>query len=351
MALAITNQSIFQFLNSASADSASMVNNGLMQFQDGSTAGTASIVNNGILEFRFGSTAGAATITTNAGADTRIQMSATGGTARFIMNGGFLDFSGHIGPVTIAGSLEGTGNVDLAAVRLIVGTNNLSTTYSGDIHGIATGTLEKVGTGTLTFSGNGLYTGDTVVTAGTLALTSASAIGATHIELNGGILRADATMTLGNSITVTPGRAGHIVAGDGRTLSLTGNLNVAGATAIQFGQAGGTGVIISQNVGVGAAPLTFDLNILGGTLRQESGEFFNLTATATATNIAAGATYELASAPPFGIRNLQSAGSVVINAGFTSVIAGGLSSAPSPAPAPWSLRHPATSSAAPAIWC
>jgi autotransporter-associated beta strand protein len=79
------------------------------------------------------------------------------------------------------GSISGNGSIanvaGSGASTMSVGALNTSTTYSGII-GDGTGqaqniSLVKVGTGTLTLSGVNKYTGDTVIDAGTLAISSA----------------------------------------------------------------------------------------------------------------------------------------------------------------------------------
>ena len=77
------------------------------------------------------------------------------------------------------GGLTGSGTLDLsntASVGVIVnvGNNNASTTFSGDLSGA--GSLTKVGRGVLVLSGTDSYFGGTIVDAGTLCVTNASAI-------------------------------------------------------------------------------------------------------------------------------------------------------------------------------
>lgn len=84
------------------------------------------------------------------------------------------------------GGLSGTGDIALNDTlvyssssgfstgnpfALTVGGNNTSTTYSGALSG--GGSLNKIGTGTLTLSGTETYTGNTTVSGGRLALTTA----------------------------------------------------------------------------------------------------------------------------------------------------------------------------------
>ena len=159
-------------------------------FNDTSTAANASIINGGgggastavnaFTVFNGTSTAGHATITNQGGdfggttifndssnADSAILIAygamygsgaisfrgaSTGGSARVkVFDNAYLDISGHQSGLTI-GSIEGSGNVHLGANRLTVGTNNISTSFSGVISG--SGLLAKVGSGILTLQAN-----------------------------------------------------------------------------------------------------------------------------------------------------------------------------------------------------
>jgi len=82
-----------------------------------------------------------------------------------------LKFGTSIGTFTIGG-LSGASNFVLAdtgstAITLQAGGNNANTTYSGIMSGTS-GALTKQGSGTLILSGVNTYTGDTIISAGTL---------------------------------------------------------------------------------------------------------------------------------------------------------------------------------------
>ena len=116
---------------------------GKIIFNDSSTAESAFLIANG------GCYADAGSITFNG--------TSTGGTARVqvsfgcsnVSGIGYLNISGHQSGMTI-GSIEGDGDVFLGANRLRVGTNNLSTTFRGNIQNNEQGSLTKVGSGILT---------------------------------------------------------------------------------------------------------------------------------------------------------------------------------------------------------
>jgi len=166
----IDNSSVLQNLT---AD-----NTGQIIFKNTSTAGDATIVSiggdytgtgPGKIIFNDSSTAESAFLIADGGCygdggGITFNGTSTGGTARVqvsfgcsnVSGIGYLDISGHQSGMTI-GSIEGDGDVFLGANRLRVGTNNLSTTFRGNISNVEQGSLTKVGTGILTlqpYSGN-----------------------------------------------------------------------------------------------------------------------------------------------------------------------------------------------------
>jgi autotransporter-associated beta strand protein len=179
---------------------------GTTYFHDNSTAATATFTNNGgtalgarggSAEFDGNSTAGNAIFTNHrsgmkaGGGVTMFLGDSSGGTARIILlgndiDGGLLDLSFHNAPGVTVGSIEGDGNVYLGSNRLKVGSNNLSTSFSGLIQNqydyyMLGGSLEKIGAGTLTLSGTNIYDGGTVVSSGTLEVTRDGGLGTGNV--------------------------------------------------------------------------------------------------------------------------------------------------------------------------
>jgi autotransporter-associated beta strand protein len=115
-----------------------------------------------------------------------------------VFGNGHLDFFAE----SIIGSIEGDGIVSIPA-SLTVGSNDLSTSFSGIIE--SSGSLTKIGAGTLTLSGVNTYTGGTSVTQGTLLANTegASATGTEAVHVNAGTLGG--TSRLSGAIVVGSG--------------------------------------------------------------------------------------------------------------------------------------------------
>ncbi|MBI4025825.1 MAG: autotransporter-associated beta strand repeat-containing protein [Verrucomicrobia bacterium] len=114
------------------------------------------------------------------------------------------------------GSLAGSGNVDLGTGYLNAGADDTSTAFSGVISG-AGGDFGKYGTGTQTFSGANTFTGNTVINAGTISLTTNNALGGTTnitINANGTLLLNGGTGTLINNAAVINMNGGTFNAND-----------------------------------------------------------------------------------------------------------------------------------------
>jgi hypothetical protein len=153
---------------------------GFLIFADNATAGNATIILN------------AGLVPHSAGGQCGFEDLGDGGTARFICNGG-LDVGGGA-PVTI-GSLEGSGAILIGGrigggfgSELRVGSNNLSTRFSGSITFF--GPFTKIGTGTLTLTGTGPGARAVNVNEGTLIVNTSEESGLGHGEVmvDGGTL-------------------------------------------------------------------------------------------------------------------------------------------------------------------
>ena len=195
-----------------------------IRFLGHSSAGTATVQggsDEGIIDFSDFSTAGSATVI---GFGTSISFSdlSKGGTAQiellfneFDEDGTLLDISSHSAPGVTIGSLEGDEGTFgyLGSNNLTIGSNNLSTTYSGVIQdgGIGGGTggsLSKIGSGTLVLSGHNTYTGNTNINRGVLQVDG-SITSDTFVNQRGtlaGIGTIDGNLT--NNGRVSPGSTG-----------------------------------------------------------------------------------------------------------------------------------------------
>ena len=187
------------FLDSSTAGNGTFTNEGAaisggfagyLDLEQTSTASNGTFINNGgtasgaaggTTLFFNTSTAGNATLIANAGSNggnggtISFQHDSTGGTARVeVFGNGSLFIANNPAGVMI-GSLEGSGNVLLAAPNLTVGSNNLNTTFSGLIQdGGANGSVTKVGAGILTFEGGA--SNDHIADTVTLSILSGSTV-------------------------------------------------------------------------------------------------------------------------------------------------------------------------------
>jgi autotransporter-associated beta strand protein len=148
-----------------------------------------------------------------------------------IFGNGSLDMSFRQAPGMPVGSIEGSGAVFLGANNLTVGSNNLSTTFSGVIqdgglNGGIGGSLTKTGRGKLTVTNANTYTGGTTITKGTLLVKNqtGSGTGTGAVQVNLGTLGG--TGKISGAVTVgTASRSGAILLA-GNSVSSPGTLTV-----------------------------------------------------------------------------------------------------------------------------
>jgi autotransporter-associated beta strand protein len=180
-----------EFANSASAGNSNVTVNG---------AGVTGDIAEGVLTFMNGNdvTAANATIVATGGSNggngglVQFLPNAQGGTCRIeLLSNSQLDIDPHRDFDLTIGSLEGEGTVTVGDHALIIGTNNLSTTFSGLIQdGDAAGSITKIGTGTLTLSGANTYTGGTTISSGILLVSNVNGSGTGNgaVSVNAGTL-------------------------------------------------------------------------------------------------------------------------------------------------------------------
>ena len=185
------------------AGTVSGANGGFTSFDAGAIAGssvivaegaTASNAFGGLIQLSGGADAGTASLTatsgTNGGRGGRIILGNITGSAQVEVDGnGILDGGQSPAHLSTVGSLTGDGTVKLSSFRsLEIGSNNLSTTFSGTIQD--NNSITKVGTGTFTLTGANTYTGGTAVMSGVLLVSnvSGSGTGTGPVTVNGGTL-------------------------------------------------------------------------------------------------------------------------------------------------------------------
>ena len=194
---------------------------------DAVTAGNGLfIIDGGSVVFFKGSGAGNATLIANPGANggeggrISFELGADdGGEARIELFGnGTLDISDIFQRVFVSvGSIEGDGIVLLGRNKLITGSNDLSTTFSGTIQDRDDrrfpGSITKVGNGTLTLSGENTYTGDTTVKGGKLVVAnqSGSGTGSGSVSVNRGKLGGSGTIAGATTIGTSSGTGAFLV--------------------------------------------------------------------------------------------------------------------------------------------
>ncbi|MBZ9806239.1 autotransporter-associated beta strand repeat-containing protein, partial [Mesorhizobium sp. ES1-6] len=144
-----------------------------------------------------------------------------------VFNTGALNYTG--GTVTTDRGFQllgGTGAVGVANAATTL-------TFGGQV--VGGGVLRKDGAGTLILSGNNIYTGGTIVTAGALRAGSTSAFGSGGMTVNAG-----ATLDLNDQSNTVGGLAGagSVALGSG-TLTLSNGLSFSGSIA------GGGGLVKS----------------------------------------------------------------------------------------------------------
>jgi autotransporter-associated beta strand protein len=184
------------------------------------------------------------------------------GTAAANLNGGTLEASTAVSlanlitvgnPTVVGGSNNITfaGPLTLSSGASLTVSDTGTTTFAAALGGPGLLTV-AAGTGTVTLSvANSTYTGDTTLVSGTLIVGDNSALGPSGtLHLNGGVLQANATITLANPFTVGGSAAlATGAAADNLTLNGAGTLN--SATALTLTASPGTVNVAGNLSGAG----------------------------------------------------------------------------------------------------
>jgi autotransporter-associated beta strand protein len=276
------------FFGNSTAGNAAITNKGSsIAYSDGawttfwssSSGGNATITSyggaigsRGLVDFAYGSTAGNATIICHGepadgeGGTAFFAQSSTGGTARVELFGkGTLSLTNRDVREVTVGSIEGDGFVTLEDNQLIVGSNNLSTTFSGKIDGIG-GSLTKIGRGTLALTGANTYTGGTTIDSGKLVVSNigGSGTGTGPVQVNKGTLRGRGRIAGAVTLGTGSGPGAVLSPGEGRarprTLTIQ-TLTFNSDAAYNFGLNSKTGIadkVVANGVTiVGGAQFSF----------------------------------------------------------------------------------------------
>jgi len=244
------------FINTSSAGNANVanINGGYTGFSFTASAGSAQITNGsgGQTLFLESSSAGSASITNNAGGGVVFSNASTATTATTVTNnaGGFLDIGTLTNGGISIGQVTGAGNIYLGANNLTVGGQNANATISGVISdgvspdngfqlpaNLAGGSLTKIGSGSLDLTGANTYTGNTIVSGGSLFVDGSIASPTTTV--NAGALLGGHGIIGGNVFNygvVSPGNSpGTLTINRNYTQGSTGTLliEVAGLGASQ----------------------------------------------------------------------------------------------------------------------
>jgi T5SS/PEP-CTERM-associated repeat protein/autotransporter-associated beta strand protein len=209
-------------------------------------------------------------------------------TGNLAVNGGTLDLHGFSPTVAaLSGSSGAVITTLVSGTSKLAETNTAAATYAGVLNnGFGVLALLKSGTGTLTLSGASNYTGGTTISAGTLQLGNALALGgaAGSLAVSGGTLDLHGfSPTLG----ALSGGSGALI-----TTLLPGTATLAESNALATTYAGelnnGSGVLALVKSGTGILTLSGSSNYGGGTtLNSGTVQLGNTFALGAATGVLA----------------------------------------------------------------
>jgi len=241
-------------------------------------AGTVSGARGGGTNFNSGD-AGNATLIANGGPGDggfiHFLGDPVGGMARVkVFGNGNLDVTRVSGgPVNdTIGSIEGDGLVFLGANNLTVGSNNLTTVFSGKVqdggaYGGTGGSLTKVGTGKLVLSHRNTYTGGTTIKRGKLMVNNigGSGTGSGPVQVDGGWLGGKGIIA--GAVTVGTGSGSGAVLAPGYVHGLGSPGALTIQSALTFS------VDATYNVDVNSSNATADEVVANGVTINSGAQF------------------------------------------------------------------------------
>jgi hypothetical protein len=215
-----------------------------------------------------------------------------------------LDSTGATFSESSGGTLALAGQFDVDAGTAILNGNN--TFGSGLVLSGANSVAAVNGTNTIT-------NGTIIENFARLDLGSAGGLGISGVQIFQAELRATATETIENALTLS--RAATIAAASGKILTLNnGNWSITQATTdIQFGSASDTGTVVWHTASPGTND-GHDILVAGGTLKGGDSNFGAFFVNEVETTVNAGAKLDLGGASAT-INDLQGGGIVTSSAG------------------------------------
>lgn len=285
---------------------------GTLTLVQGSTSTGLTTVSGGTLQLGNGGTSGslAGNVSIASGATFAVNRSndatyagALSGSGAFVKDGA--------GILTLSGNSSHTGGTTVAAGTLRIGASFMDANYNdystgsltGNIvnHGVVdfnrvenytfaghisgSGSVTHSGAGTLTLTGDNSYTGTTTLSAGTLELGSAGALGSSgDLVLNGGTLRFTAANTTDYSARFSGGSQFYYLDTNGQHVTLAhdfgragsyldksgeGSLTLSGHTTLSYGSVNAGSLIVNGTLAndglfVGPAATLGGSGTLGG---------------------------------------------------------------------------------------
>ncbi len=161
------------------------------------------------------------------GAGTSILTGSVGAGVQTVIESGTLQIGNGGTTGSISGNVLNNGTLRINRSNAVT----LNGTISGN------GALFQIGSGTTTLTGNNTYLGNTIISAGTLAVQNNTALGTGAVNVNGGVLLIHEGYNVSNTITLTGGSLARQI-GSGTNLSslsaYVGNVSGGQTTLARF---------------------------------------------------------------------------------------------------------------------